>query len=118
METCPTAWACHARTSRIGSVPGSVSGIGREPRLRAIEGLKFKQILSGGTRFRLTLERANDDANAIVNPRYLVEVTSPSTEEYDRGDKLSHIIDGGVRHGFNFQIPDKVLFNQPILRRL
>ena len=35
------------------------------------------------------LERASDDANAIVNPRYLVEVTSPSTEEYDRGDKLS-----------------------------
>ncbi len=34
-------------------------------------------------------EPALDDANAILNPRFLVEVTSASTEEYDRGDKLS-----------------------------
>lgn len=30
------------------------------------------------------------DANAITNPVLLVEVTSKSTEDYDRGDKLSH----------------------------
>jgi Uma2 family endonuclease len=30
------------------------------------------------------------DAQAITNPALLVEVTSPSTEDYDRGDKLSH----------------------------
>lgn len=30
------------------------------------------------------------DANALVNPTVLVEVTSKSTEDYDRGDKLSH----------------------------
>lgn len=30
------------------------------------------------------------DANAVVNPTLLVEVTSRSTEDYDRGDKLSH----------------------------
>lgn len=30
------------------------------------------------------------DANAIVNPSLLVEVTSKSTEDYDRGDKLAH----------------------------
>ena len=30
------------------------------------------------------------DANAITNPALLVEVTSKSTEDYDRGDKLSH----------------------------
>jgi Uma2 family endonuclease len=30
------------------------------------------------------------DANAVVNPTLLVEVTSPSTEGYDRGEKLSH----------------------------
>jgi Uma2 family endonuclease len=30
------------------------------------------------------------DANAITNPTMLVEVTSSSTEDYDRGDKLSH----------------------------
>jgi Uma2 family endonuclease len=35
------------------------------------------------------LERAKDDPNAITNPRFVVEVTSPSTEDYDRGDKLS-----------------------------
>lgn len=30
------------------------------------------------------------DANAVVNPTLLVEVTSPSTEDYDRGEKLRH----------------------------
>lgn len=30
------------------------------------------------------------DANAITNPSILVEVTSRSTEDYDRGDKISH----------------------------
>lgn len=30
------------------------------------------------------------DAHALTNPTVLVEVTSRSTEDYDRGDKLSH----------------------------
>ncbi len=30
------------------------------------------------------------DASAVTNPSVLVEVTSRSTEDYDRGDKLSH----------------------------
>lgn len=30
------------------------------------------------------------DANAVSNPLLLVEVTSRSTEDYDRSDKLSH----------------------------
>lgn len=30
-----------------------------------------------------------EDRNTIVNPRVLVEVTSESTEHYDRGDKLA-----------------------------
>jgi Uma2 family endonuclease len=34
--------------------------------------------------------RATDDALAIVNPVLLVEVTSASTEDYDRGEKLRH----------------------------
>jgi Uma2 family endonuclease len=34
--------------------------------------------------------RAADDALAVVNPALLVEVTSASTEEYDRGEKLRH----------------------------
>jgi Uma2 family endonuclease len=33
-------------------------------------------------------ERAADDALAVVNPVVLIEVTSPSTEEYDRNEKL------------------------------
>lgn len=32
--------------------------------------------------------RASDDPIAVVNPVLLIEVTSPSTEEYDRGEKL------------------------------
>jgi Uma2 family endonuclease len=35
-------------------------------------------------------QRAADDALAVVNPVLLVEVTSPSTEEYDRNEKLRH----------------------------
>ena len=34
--------------------------------------------------------RAVDDHLAVINPVLLVEVTSDSTEEYDRGDKLRH----------------------------
>jgi Uma2 family endonuclease len=30
------------------------------------------------------------DHNAIINPTVVVEVTSKSTEDYDRGEKLSH----------------------------
>lgn len=36
------------------------------------------------------LLRHDVDTLAIVNPVVLVEVLSPSTEEYDRGDKLTH----------------------------
>jgi Uma2 family endonuclease len=35
-------------------------------------------------------ERDIDDENAVVNPTLLVEITSPSTEDYDRGEKLEH----------------------------
>lgn len=33
--------------------------------------------------------RASNDAHAVTNPTVLVEVTSRSTEDYDRGEKLS-----------------------------
>jgi Uma2 family endonuclease len=35
-------------------------------------------------------ERDRDDPDAIANPILLVEVLSPSTEEYDRGEKFDH----------------------------
>lgn len=35
-----------------------------------------------------TLERAAEDPSTALNPTLVVEVTSPSTEEYDRGEKL------------------------------
>lgn len=35
-------------------------------------------------------ERDARDRNALINPIVLVEVLSPSTAEYDRGDKLDH----------------------------
>ncbi len=34
------------------------------------------------------LSRSGDDPLAITNPGVIVEVTSPSTEDYDRGEKL------------------------------
>jgi Uma2 family endonuclease len=36
------------------------------------------------------LETADDDANAAANPTLLVEVLSPSSEAYDRGEKFAH----------------------------
>lgn len=35
-------------------------------------------------------ERSPVDGLAVTNPRVLVEVTSPSTEAYDRGEKFDH----------------------------
>lgn len=35
-------------------------------------------------------EVSSIDKNAVTNPTLLVEVTSPSTEDYDRGEKLKH----------------------------
>lgn len=35
-------------------------------------------------------ELDSEDPHAITNPRLVVEVLSPSTEMYDRGDKLEH----------------------------
>lgn len=35
-------------------------------------------------------ERDAEDANTVVNPVIVVEVLSPSTEAYDRGEKLEH----------------------------
>jgi Uma2 family endonuclease len=35
-------------------------------------------------------ERSTKDPLALTNPTVLIEVTSPSTEDYDRGEKLSH----------------------------
>lgn len=39
---------------------------------------------------RVRSEKARQDRNAVTNPTVLVEVTSTSTEDYDRGEKLSH----------------------------
>jgi Uma2 family endonuclease len=36
------------------------------------------------------LETDPEDANSIINPKVLVEVLSPSTEAYDRGQKFAH----------------------------
>ena len=37
-----------------------------------------------------TRHAAANDPNAVTNPTLLVEVTSKSTEDYDRGEKLRH----------------------------
>jgi Uma2 family endonuclease len=39
---------------------------------------------------RLALDPQDPKGHTAVNPTVLVEVLSPSTEEYDRGEKLSH----------------------------
>jgi Uma2 family endonuclease len=35
-------------------------------------------------------QRDPDDANTLLNPVVVIEVLSPSTEAYDRGEKLAH----------------------------
>ena len=35
-------------------------------------------------------ERDPEDRNTLLNPTLLIEVSSPSTEEYDRGEKFEH----------------------------
>ncbi|MFO0549267.1 MAG: Uma2 family endonuclease [Polyangiaceae bacterium] len=37
-----------------------------------------------------SIQAATDDPNAVVNPTCIVEVLSPGTEAYDRGEKLWH----------------------------
>jgi Uma2 family endonuclease len=39
---------------------------------------------------RLELDPEDHKGHTVVNPRVLVEVLSPSTEDYDRGEKLGH----------------------------
>lgn len=39
---------------------------------------------------RLETDPADPQGNTVTNPLVLVEVLSPSTAEYDRGEKLSH----------------------------
>jgi Uma2 family endonuclease len=36
------------------------------------------------------LKRDERDASTIINPKVLIEVLSPSTEAYDRGDKFAY----------------------------
>lgn len=39
---------------------------------------------------RVQFDAADPNRTTALNPKVLVEVTSPSTEKYDRGDKLDH----------------------------
>jgi Uma2 family endonuclease len=39
---------------------------------------------------KLELDPEDPKGHTVVNPRVVVEVTSPSTVEYDRGEKLEH----------------------------
>jgi Uma2 family endonuclease len=39
---------------------------------------------------RLELDPDDRKGQTVINPRVLVEVLSPSTEDYDRGEKLGH----------------------------
>jgi Uma2 family endonuclease len=53
----------------------SVSGLGTDPDVSVVCGPR---------------EHDPEDANTVVNPTLVVEVTSRSTEEYDRGEKFDH----------------------------
>lgn len=97
-----------------GQIYGMASGTPEHAALKAaLTGLLFAQIRGGRCRahdadLRVRVlgtglatypdvtvvggpsERDPNDANAITNPTLLIEELSPSTEEYDRGDKFEH----------------------------
>jgi Uma2 family endonuclease len=54
--------------------------------------------------------RASNDENAVTNPKLLVEVLSPSTEAYDRGEKWAHYrrIESLEAYVLVSQIPQRV----------
>jgi Uma2 family endonuclease len=68
-------------------LPGSCRIFTSDLRLRTPTGLTTYPDLSVVCR---GIQRAADDHLAATNPTLLVEVTSESTEEYDRGVKLRH----------------------------
>jgi Uma2 family endonuclease len=97
-----------------GQIYGMAGGTPEHAALKAaITGLLFAQIRGGRCRLHdadlrvrvpetglatypdLTvvcgpLERHPEDQDAVTNPTLIVEVLSPSTAEYDRGDKFEH----------------------------
>jgi Uma2 family endonuclease len=68
-------------------LPGNCRIFTSDLRLRTPTGLTTYPDLSVVCR---GIQRAADDHLAVTNPTLLVEVTSESTEEYDRGVKLRH----------------------------
>ncbi len=97
-----------------GQIYGMVGGTPEHAALKAVvTGLLFAQIRGGKCRAHdsdlrvrviatslatypdVTIvcgprERDPADENAVTNPTLIVEVLSPSTENYDRGDKFEH----------------------------
>jgi Uma2 family endonuclease len=97
-----------------GQIYGMAGGTPEHAALKAaVTGLLFSQIRGGSCRAHdsdlrvrvmetglatypdITVvcgpsERDPQDANAVTNPKLIVEVLSDSTEDYDRGDKFEH----------------------------
>jgi Uma2 family endonuclease len=97
-----------------GQIYGMAGGTPEHAALAAtVVGMLFPQLLSGGRRVHssdlrvrvlatglatypdITVvcgprQRDPEDENAVTNPTLLVEVSSKSTEDYDRGDKFEH----------------------------
>lgn len=68
-------------------IPPSCRTFTSNLRIRTVSGLSTypdAAVVCGRT------ERAADDPIAVTNPCVLLEVTSSSTEDYDRGEKLKH----------------------------
>lgn len=73
---------CRAFTSDL-RVRVVASGLGTYPDVTVVCGA-------------LVRDPADPSGHTIINPRVIVEVLSPSTEDYDRGEKLGHykLVDG------------------------
>ncbi len=67
---------CQAFTSDL-RIRAKATGLGTYPDVSVVCG-------------RLELDPEDTKGHTVTNPRVLFEVSSPSTEAYDRGDKLAH----------------------------
>lgn len=67
---------CRVYTTEL-RVRAKVTGLGTYPDITVVCG-------------RLERDPEDRSGHTVINPRVLVEVLSPSTEAYDRGEKLTH----------------------------
>jgi Uma2 family endonuclease len=97
------AWAMAGGTPEHAAISAKIasllgSALGSRPRRVFSSDLRVRVQATGLATYpdvtivceKLALDPEDHKGHTITNPRVLVEVLSPSTEDYDRGEKLGH----------------------------